>query len=184
MFSERRIVVDIGGKGGRAEKLADLDWFTHFYIIDPQAQPTDHTPRNVHVLSQEVSMNSPLPFETGTVYEAYLDFLMGEVLNPHGSNSSVEEAVGLYRGIVQEIRRVLLPTGRIFVMDVRCNISYAKDVFEQCGFMTTNPIIIQNRNATTHAHEFFQRYLDSGQRANHSSFIPMEFIADVPYSYD
>jgi ubiquinone/menaquinone biosynthesis C-methylase UbiE len=146
---ERKLYLDIGGGlGTHFQKMALKSPNREYILIDPcYSLNTDlrygwkvqkASLPNLHYIAGGLfegrSSKSFLPFTSQSIDLAEINFLLGEI---HYVKINPNDLFHLepYRGLLKEVKRVLKPSGKIFVSDFKPNISHIEQLLIQEGFL-------------------------------------------------
>lgn len=113
--------IDIGG-GVNAlyfSRLAPLAPKEQFVVLEPSFSNTATLPPNVRRIRWKSDRNSSLPFASGSIDAAHLNFLYAQIQYSEEETGPKNRELGLRRlsKLFEECREVLKPRGKIHIVD-------------------------------------------------------------------
>ena len=132
---EKRFAVDIaGGDGDYLYAKAHENPDDTFIILDPTDSPSDLKLRNLHRIKWRSDVDSRLPFQPHTIDEASINFLMGEIRSKEKESETVGADMYKYARLLEDVKAVLKPGGKIRIVEPKPNIRYVEQILEELGF--------------------------------------------------
>lgn len=173
-LSDKEILVDIGGGNGEHfAQLARTYPDKVFLVLDPAVKPLTDKPDNLHLVSWKRDVDSDIPQGTGTISEAHINFVMGEMETSDVNDGSVEDSVKIYDSMLETVDRVLVSGGKVEIVDVRGNIGYIKQLLDKRGYIDTQPRRLEDEHHSEWADVFFKVFHKTGRREDESEALPM-----------
>lgn len=175
----KEVAIDIGGGYGEYfVERARKEPGKIFIILEPNPPRILRKPANLQILGWQSDSWHAIPLASGSVDEANINFLFGEIDTNERADASVEEAADKYERILQDLRPVLKEGGLVRIVDSKEYILKIKELLKKEGYVISqNPTVLADTDRTVWSQRFYDVFKKVGKPPEESSILPMTIEA-------